>query len=67
VLAPVELPDAVARAGVETFEATFRFNFRSGSPLRHAAVADVARTPAEIWSSLKNPIIAKQRIAEFLG
>jgi isoquinoline 1-oxidoreductase beta subunit len=67
-LRSVELPMPSPAPGVETFEATFRFNFRSGSPLEtNAAVADVRKDSAEIWSSLKNPIIAKQRIAEFLG
>jgi isoquinoline 1-oxidoreductase beta subunit len=68
VLESVELPIPPAPPGVDTIERTFRFNFRSGSPLEtNAAVADVRADSAEIWSSLKNPIIAKQRLAEFLG
>jgi isoquinoline 1-oxidoreductase beta subunit len=68
VLESVELPIPPASPGVDTIEHTFRFNFRSGSPLEpNAAVADVRKDTAEIWSSLKNPIIAKQRLAEFLG
>lgn len=51
-----------------TVEGDFTFYFRSNSPLEtNCAIADVRANRAEIWSSLKSPIIAQQTIAEKLG
>ena len=44
------------------------FAFASNSPLEtNCAVADVRADRAEIWSCLKMPIVAQQKIAEALG
>lgn len=52
----------------KTISADFTFYFRSNSPMdTGAAVADVRSDRAEIWSSLKMPIVAGQQIAEELG
>ncbi|MEU7469495.1 molybdopterin cofactor-binding domain-containing protein [Streptomyces sp. NPDC044984] len=49
-------------------EERFTFHFRSNSALEpNAAIADVRSDRAEIWSSLKAPIVAKQAIAARLG
>ncbi|MGZ3097798.1 molybdopterin cofactor-binding domain-containing protein [Streptomyces sp. H72] len=49
-------------------EEKFTFHFRSNSALEpNAAIADVRADRAEIWSSLKAPIVAKQAIAAQLG
>ena len=46
----------------------FTFYFVSNSPLEtNCAVADVRSDRAEIWSSLKSPIVAQQTIAQDLG
>ncbi|WP_216216784.1 molybdopterin cofactor-binding domain-containing protein [Amycolatopsis aidingensis] len=51
-----------------TVEGTFTFYFRSNSALEpNCAVADVRPDRAEIWSSLKSPIVAQQAIAAKLG
>jgi isoquinoline 1-oxidoreductase beta subunit len=56
-------PDPLAK----TIDHTFTFYFRPGDPLEtNCAVADVKADSAEIWSSLKAPIWAKQQIAETL-
>jgi len=52
----------------KTVEGDFTFYFRSNSPLEtNCAIADVRADRAEIWSSLKSPILAQQTIAEKLG
>jgi isoquinoline 1-oxidoreductase beta subunit len=52
----------------KSIEQVFTFQFRPGDPLEtNCAVADVRRDRAEIWSSLKSPIWAKQQIAQGLG
>jgi isoquinoline 1-oxidoreductase beta subunit len=67
-LVAAEIPLTPAPPGAQVVEHTFTFNFRSGSPLEtNCAVADVRPDSAEIWSSLKFPIIAKNRISELLG
>ena len=67
-LAAAELPLLPAVPGVTAIERTFTFHFRSGSPLEtNCAIADVRPESAEIWSSLKLPIVALQKIAETLG
>ncbi|WP_405667486.1 molybdopterin-dependent oxidoreductase [Streptomyces sp. NBC_01166] len=49
-------------------EGKFTFYFRSNSALEtNCAVADVRPDRAEIWSSLKAPIVAKEAIAAKLG
>jgi len=46
----------------------FTFYFRSNSPLEtNCAIADVRANSAEIWSSLKAPILAQEVIAKNLG
>ncbi|MFG3320789.1 molybdopterin cofactor-binding domain-containing protein [Streptomyces sp. NPDC048171] len=51
-----------------TVEERFTFHFRSNSALEpNCAIADVRPDRAEIWSSLKAPIVAKQAIATKLG
>ena len=48
----------------KTIEGEFTFYFRSNSALdTNAAVADVRRDRAEIWSALKTPIAAQAAIA----
>jgi isoquinoline 1-oxidoreductase beta subunit len=48
----------------KTVDETFTFHFRPGDPLEtNCAIADVRKDRAEIWSSLKSPIWAKQQIA----
>ncbi|MHC0429006.1 molybdopterin cofactor-binding domain-containing protein [Streptomyces sp. O3] len=49
-------------------EERFTFHFRSNSALEpNSAIADVRPDRAEIWSSLKAPIVAKKTIAAKLG
>ncbi|MFB8776735.1 molybdopterin cofactor-binding domain-containing protein [Streptomyces broussonetiae] len=49
-------------------EGSFTFYFRSNSALEpNCAIADVRPDRAEIWSSLKAPIVAQQAIAAKLG
>lgn len=51
-----------------TVEAKFTFYFRGNSALEpNCAIADVRADRAEIWSSLKSPIVAAQAIAAKLG
>lgn len=53
---------------VPTVEARFTFYFRGNSALEpNCAIADVRADRAEIWSSLKSPIVAKQAIAAKVG
>ena len=52
----------------KSIDQTFTFYFRPGDPLEpNCAVADVKDGHAEIWSSLKSPIWAKEQIAATLG
>ncbi|MFI8306349.1 molybdopterin cofactor-binding domain-containing protein [Streptomyces sp. NPDC085927] len=49
-------------------EGRFTFHFRSNSALEpNCAIADVRPDRAEVWSSLKAPIVAKEAIAAKLG
>ncbi|WP_285778724.1 molybdopterin cofactor-binding domain-containing protein [Microtetraspora sp. NBRC 13810] len=49
-------------------EAEFDFAFVSHAPLEtNCAIADVRKDRAEIWASLKSPIIAQQDVAAALG
>jgi isoquinoline 1-oxidoreductase beta subunit len=51
-----------------TVEGKFTFYFRGNSALEpNCAIADVRADRAEIWSSLKSPIVARQTIAAKLG
>ncbi|MFD7078177.1 molybdopterin cofactor-binding domain-containing protein [Nocardioides sp. NPDC059952] len=61
--APLGLPPLTP-----SVEATFTFRFRSNSALdTNCAIADVRPDRAEIWSSLKSPIVAQETIAARLG
>jgi isoquinoline 1-oxidoreductase beta subunit len=52
----------------QTIEQEFVFSFATNSPLEtNCAIADVRPDRAEIWSSLKSPIVAQQTIAQALG
>jgi isoquinoline 1-oxidoreductase beta subunit len=52
----------------EQLEELFTFHFRPGDALEpNCAVADVRPDGAEIWSSLKSPIWAREQIATSLG
>jgi isoquinoline 1-oxidoreductase beta subunit len=65
-----EVPLAVPPLNLlaKTVEGDFTFYFRSNSPLEtNCAIADVRAGSAEIWSSLKSPILAQQAIAQQLG
>ncbi|MEU3977947.1 xanthine dehydrogenase family protein molybdopterin-binding subunit [Streptomyces bacillaris] len=60
---PIVLPPLT-----KSVEGRFTFYFRSNSALEpNCAIADVRPGGAEIWSSLKSPIVAKQTIAAKLG
>jgi isoquinoline 1-oxidoreductase beta subunit len=49
-------------------EGEFTFHFRSNSALEtNCAIADVRAGRAEIWASLKSPIVAQETIAAKLG
>jgi isoquinoline 1-oxidoreductase beta subunit len=51
-----------------TVQGEFTYYFRSNSPLEtNCAIADVRSSSAEIWSSLKAPILAQESIAQQLG
>lgn len=66
-LKKAELPLTPTLPGT-TLDQTFTFHFRPGDPLEtNCAVADVRDGSAEIWSSLKSPIWAKEQIATSLG
>lgn len=52
----------------KTVEHEFTFWFKSNSALEpNAAIADVRDDSAEVWSGLKNPIVAQQEIALAVG
>jgi isoquinoline 1-oxidoreductase beta subunit len=60
---PIGLPPPLP-----TVEDTFTFHFRGSSALEpNCAIADVRPGSAEIWGSLKSPIVARQAIAVKLG
>jgi isoquinoline 1-oxidoreductase beta subunit len=63
---PLGVPEVSPLA--KTLDADFVFYFRSNSSLEpNCAIADVRKDRAEIWSSLKSPIVAQQTIAQTLG
>lgn len=66
-LAAAELPIGLPLP-VPALEGRFTFHFRGTSALEpNCAVADVRPGRAEIWASLKSPIVARQTIAAKLG
>ncbi|MFD7703362.1 molybdopterin cofactor-binding domain-containing protein [Streptomyces caelestis] len=66
-LRAAELPLGV-RPLTPSVEERFTFHFRSNSALEpNCAIADVRSDRAEVWSSLKAPIVAKEAIATRLG
>jgi isoquinoline 1-oxidoreductase beta subunit len=65
-----EIPLVVPKVPVlaKTIEGSFTFYFRSNSPLEtNCAIADVRANSAEIWASMKNPIVTQQNVAQSLG
>jgi isoquinoline 1-oxidoreductase beta subunit len=67
-LKKAELPMLVPGLLTEVLDAEFTFAFASNSPLEpDNAIADVRKDSAEIWSSLKVPIVAQEDIAAQLG
>ncbi|MBG0817800.1 molybdopterin cofactor-binding domain-containing protein [Planomonospora sp. ID82291] len=65
-LEAAELPIGL-RPPTPVVEERFTFHFRSNSALEpNCAIADVRADRAEIWSSLKSPIVAQQAIAATL-
>jgi isoquinoline 1-oxidoreductase beta subunit len=69
-LASVALPFADTAVTGASKEVTrrFTFHFASNSPLEpNCAIARVSKTKAEIWGSLKVPIVAQKLISEKVG
>jgi isoquinoline 1-oxidoreductase subunit beta len=67
-LRKAQLPLAVPQLGALSVDAEFTFAFASNAPLEpDNAIADVRADRAEIWSTLKVPIDARQDIARQLG
>jgi isoquinoline 1-oxidoreductase subunit beta len=67
-LKKAQLPMLVPGLLTEVLDAEFTFAFASNSPLEpDNAIADVRADSAEIWSSLKVPIVAQEDIAAQLG
>jgi len=67
-LVKTQLPLLPALPGVKTLEQSFTFYFRPGDPLEpNCAVANVTKDSAEVWSSLKSPIWAKEQLVTILG
>ncbi|MDQ1710300.1 MAG: isoquinoline 1-oxidoreductase subunit beta, partial [Frankiaceae bacterium] len=69
-LVKAELPFAATSAGgaTKTIEQRFTFYFASNSALETScAVARVTKTTAQVWASLKVPIVAQKMIADKLG
>ncbi|HET9075046.1 MAG TPA: molybdopterin cofactor-binding domain-containing protein [Solirubrobacteraceae bacterium] len=65
-LANAELPMTPALGS--TIDETFTFHFRPGDPLEtNCAVADVTKSSAEVWSSLKTPIWVQEQLSTILG
>jgi len=63
-----QLPMVVPPLGALSVEAEFTFAFASNAPLEpDNAIADVRSDRAEIWSTLKVPIVAQGKIAAQLG
>jgi isoquinoline 1-oxidoreductase beta subunit len=65
-LKETELPMTPALG--KSIDTTFTFNFRPGDPLEtNCAIANVTKTGAEIWSSLKSPIWAQEQLSQIIG
>ncbi|MEU6773171.1 molybdopterin cofactor-binding domain-containing protein [Streptomyces sp. NPDC046759] len=63
-----ELPLPALDLLTKSVDARFTFHFASNSALEtNCAVADVRPESAEIWASLKSPIVAQEQIALQLG
>lgn len=66
--AEVALPTLPDNPLAETLDTEVLFYFRSNSAMdTNSAIADVRKDRATVWSGLKSPITAQQRIAEALG
>ncbi len=62
-----EIPLTPALPG-NVIDETFTFHFRPGDPLEtNSAIADVRKDRAEVWSSLKSPIMTQGILALILG
>jgi isoquinoline 1-oxidoreductase beta subunit len=67
-LEKAQIPLAVPQLGALSVDAEFTFAFASNAPLEpDNAIADVRSDSAEIWSTLKVPIDAREDIARQLG
>jgi len=68
-LKSAELPLALSLPILaSSVEQEFVFYFVSNSPLEtNCAIADVTADSAEVWASMKSPIVAQQTIAQKLG
>jgi isoquinoline 1-oxidoreductase beta subunit len=69
-LASVALPfaDTAVTGASKELTRRFTFHFASNSPLEpNCAIARVSKTKAEIWGSLKVPIVAQKLISEKVG
>lgn len=65
-----ELPMVVPKVPVlaKQVDAEFTFRFRSNSSLEpNCAIADVRSGSAELWGSMKSPVVAQEAIAGELG
>ncbi|MER6068585.1 molybdopterin cofactor-binding domain-containing protein [Streptomyces sp. NPDC001817] len=63
-----ELPLPALNLLTKSVDARFTFHFASNSALEtNCAIADVRDDSAEIWGSLKSPIVAQEQIALKLG
>ncbi|OIK07710.1 molybdopterin cofactor-binding domain-containing protein [Streptomyces monashensis] len=63
-----ELPLPALDLLTESVDARFTFHFASNSALEtNCAIADVRKDSAEIWGSMKSPIVAQEQIALRLG
>ena len=68
-LKKAEIPLLVPKVPVlaKTVEGSFTFYFRSNSPLEtNCAIADVRAGSAEIWASLKSPVVTQETLAQNL-
>ncbi|MGW7526005.1 molybdopterin cofactor-binding domain-containing protein [Streptomyces sp. NPDC054783] len=67
-LRKAELPLPALDLLTKSVDARFTFHFASNSALEtNCAVADVRDDSAEIWGSLKSPVVAQEQIALKLG
>lgn len=63
-----ELPLPSVNLLTKSVDARFTFHFASNSALEtNCAIADVREDSAEIWASLKSPVVAQEQIALQLG